>query len=582
MSGKFLARASALSLALLLAACGGDDDSAPIVNVGSDSSTNDGDSGAGTGGDTGTDQQGVTFALGTGEGDSFIEGQISTAPKSVPAGGASILGLSVVDAAAGNALIAGEEIAVEFTSRCISSGASTMQTPVTTTSGLVEVEYQSNGCAGEDTITANYSGATAQTTISVEAASPYSISSNPPVPESIAPTGTANSARPSNSEVTFIVIDEDGNPVRGAEVGFELSYSARALPNVEDARLDRLSTVSGPGGEAKVTVRAGEQNTVVRVIASIMRENGATISVPSAPISINSFLPDQDSFSMSIDNFMPNAQNYNNQAVQVTINAGDRFNNNDLADGNAVVNFVTSGGSIDNYCVLDDNGTCTVTWISTDPRPADGRVAILARSVGDESFRDLNSNDEFDNGEFSPDPGVIFEKGEAYLDFDADRTFTASVDQFFDNNGDQAYNGPDGTYDGSACLSPDSNNCTQGPAIIWDQGYIVMASDTGIVGTLAATGAANEYCLTVNATTQAGEPVPLPSGTNIDFQIQDGNLLSTVTSFSVSDSYQTNDTSTYCVDAENDDDPATSARLNATVTPPAPYGGSPKEFSTNL
>ncbi len=583
MSGKILARASALSLAVFLAACGGDDDSAPIVNVGSDGSTSE--TSTDTGGSdsgTGTDQREVALALGTGEGDSFIEGQISTAPASVPAGGISILGLSVVDAATGNSLLAGQEVAVEFTSRCISSGASSMQTPVTTTSGLVEAEYQSNGCAGDDTITANYDGATAQTTITIEAASPFSISSNPPVPESIAPTGNANSARPSTSEVIFTIIDEDDNPVRGADVSFELSYSERAAPNVEDARLDRSSTVSGPGGEATVKVRAGQQNTVVRVIASITRENGTTISVPSAPISINSFLPDQDSFSMSIDNFMPNAQNYNNQTVQVTINSGDRFNNNDLADGNAVVNFVTSGGSIDNYCVLDDNGICTVTWISTDPRPADGRVAILARSVGDESFRDLNSNDEFDNGEFQPDPGVDFEKGEAYLDFNVDSTYTASVDQFFDNNGDQIYNGSDGTYDGSACLSPDSNDCTQGPAIIWDQGYIVMASDTGIVGALAATGSANEYCLTINATTQAAQPVPLPSGTNIDFQIQDGNLLSTVTSFPVSDSYQANDTATYCVDAEEDDDPATITRLSVTVTPPAPYGGSPIEFSTNL
>src|SRR5690554_2110549 len=36
MSGKFLARASALSLAVFLAACGGDENSTPIVNVNTD------------------------------------------------------------------------------------------------------------------------------------------------------------------------------------------------------------------------------------------------------------------------------------------------------------------------------------------------------------------------------------------------------------------------------------------------------------------------------------------------------------------------------------------------------------------
>jgi hypothetical protein len=520
--------------------------------------------------------------LGTGNSSSFIEGQLSVQPASIPAGGKSIIGLSVVNASEGNSLLAGQEVSVEFTSRCISSGESVMSTPVTTTSGLIETEYQSNGCSGEDVITASYNGATAQASVTVEAASPYSISSNPPAPESIAPTGNASSARPSSSTVVFNIIDEDGNPVRGATVDFALSYSERANPAVEDVRLDRPSAISGPGGEATVRVRAGEQNTVVRVIATITRDGGARVSVPSAPISINSFLPDQDSFSMSIDNFMPNAQNYNNQKVSVTINAGDRFNNNDLADRNAVINFVTSGGSIDNYCVLDDDGICTVTWISTDPRPANGRVAILARSVGDESFRDLNSNDEFDNGEFTPDPGVSFERGEAYLDYDVDRVFTPSTDQYFDNNGNTAYDGPDNIYDGSACFNPGANNCTKGPSVIWDQGYIVMASDTGVNGTLAASANPNEYCLTVSATTKAGQAVPLPSATDISFEMKDGTLLSTVTSFKISDGYEASNSSTFCVEAEDDGDATTASRLSATVKPPAPYGGSPYEFSIIL
>ncbi|RCW66518.1 hypothetical protein DET61_11065 [Marinobacter nauticus] len=578
MSGKFLARASALSLAVFLAACGGDDSSTPIVNVNSDGDGSGGTTSGGSQDDTGS----TTIAIGTGNSDTFVEGQFSASPSSIPAGGTSILGVSVVNASAGNSLLAGEEVSVEFTSRCISSGESSVSSPAITNSGLVEVEYQSNGCSGDDVITASVDNATAQATVSIEAASPYSISSNPPVPESIAPVGNANSARPSTSTVTFTVIDEDGNPVRGANVTFTLSYSERANPAVEDVRLDRSSATSGPGGEASVRVRAGQQNTVVRVIATIVREDGSAVSIPSPPISVNSFLPDQDSFSMSISNFMPNAQNYNNQTTEITINGGDRFNNNDLEDGNAVVNFVASGGSIDNYCVLDSDGICTVTWRSTDPRPANGRVAILARTVGDESFRDLNSNDEFDNGEFSPEPGIVFEKGEAYLDFNADRSYTAGVDQFFDYNGDSNYNGPDGTYDGSACLSPDSNNCSAGPVTVWDQGLIVMASDSGITGTLAAGGAPNQYCLAVSATTKAGQPVPLPVGTTIDFEITDGTILSSVTSFELGNTYISGNTIEACVLATEDTDPATTALLKAIVTPPEPYTGSPVEFSSTL
>ncbi|MCK0107226.1 hypothetical protein [Marinobacter sp. S0848L] len=578
MSGKILARMSALSLAVMLAACGGDENSSPIVNV---NSGEDSSSGTTSGGEQGEATQ-VTIALGSGSDDSFIEGQLSATPSSIPAGGASILGLSIVNASAGNSLLAGEEISAEFTSRCISSGESSIASPATTNSGLIEIEYQSNGCSGDDVITATVENATAQTTISIEAASPFSLSSNPPIPESIAPVGNANSARPSTSVVTFNVIDEDGNPVRGATVNFELSYSERANPAVEDVRLDRTTATSGPGGEATVRVRAGQQNTVVRVIATISRKDGSTVAVPSPPLSINSFLPDQDSFSMSISNFMPNAQNYNNQTTEITINGGDRFNNNDLEDGNAVVNFIASGGSIDNYCILDNDGICTVTWRSTDPRPANGRVAILARTVGDESFRDLNSNDEFDNGEFSPEPGITFEKGEAYLDFNADRSYSAGVDQYFDYNGDSAYNGPNGTYDGSACLSPDSNDCTTGPVTVWDQGLIVMASDSGINGALAPGGAADEYCMTASATTKAGQPVPLPVGTTIKFEITDGEILSSVTSFTLGNTYISGNTIEACILAKEDDDPSTTALLKAIVTPPAPYSGSPIEFSSTL
>ncbi|MCK7546014.1 hypothetical protein MLC59_17785 [Marinobacter bryozoorum] len=576
MSGKFLARLLAITFALSLGACGGGGSSDDDGSLGGPNT------GGGSGGEDtpAEDGQEASVAMGQGEGASFVQGQLSLAPDSILAGGTSIVGLSVVDAASGNALLAGEEVSVEFTSRCISSGDATINSPATTTSGLIEVEYQALGCTGQDQITATYEDATAQGVITIEDSDAYSISSNPPSPQSIAPTGNTNSARPSTSTVTFNVIDEDNNPVRGALVEFDLSYSERAYPNVEDVRLDRQSTESGPDGAAIVRVRAGQQNTVVRVIATIAREDGQRVSVVSAPISINSFLPDQDSFSMSISNFMPNAQFHNNETTEITINGGDRFNTNDLEEGNAIVNFVTSGGSIDSYCILDDDGVCTVTWRSTDPRPANGRVAILARTVGDESFRDLNSNNSFDRGEFSPDPGVAFEKGEAYLDYNIDRRYSASVDQFFDDNGNGTYNGPNGRYDGSACLNPSAGSCTKGPVTIWDQGYIVMASDSGIEGSLTATDNDGEYCLTVSATTGAGQPVPLPTDTAINFEITDGEFISTVTSFEIPNTYLTDNAVTYCVYAEEDEDDTTVTRLSATVEPPAPYGGAPIEYTT--
>jgi hypothetical protein len=447
---------------------------------------------------------------------------------------------------------------------------------------LVEIEYEANGCAGDDTIIATGpDGATAQLTLSIAQAFAFNLNSNNPEPNSIAPSGNATTARPSSSAVSFNVVDASGNPVKGAEVSFALNYSSRASSTAEDVRLESASTTSGPGGIARTRVIAGEQNTVVRVIASIVREDGSNASTISPPISINAFVPDQDSFSMSIDTFMPNAQDHNNQTVNITINAADRFNNNNL-EGNTVVAFTTTGGSIENYCVLDASGICTVTWLSSDPRPASGRVAILARSVGDESFRDLNSNDEFDNGEFVSDSSIVFEAGEAFMDFSADRQFTNGVDQFFDDNGNGSYDGPNGVYNGSGCLNPDTQNCTEDPVTVWDQGLIVMASDFDIRTTLAASGNADEYCVTFSGGTKGGQRVPLPSGTSISFTIEDGEIFSLTTEFSVADGYVSANEDSQCIEAGQNDDLTTTPRLTVTLTPPAPYGGPPIEESLSL
>ncbi|WP_203301701.1 hypothetical protein [Marinobacter sediminum] len=478
--------------------------------------------------------------------------------------------------------MAGTETEITFTSRCISSGESLINSPASTTSGLVEVEYEANGCAGDDTIKAlGPDNSTAQITLNIAQAFAYNLIGNTPEPNSIAPSGNATSARPSNSVVSFNVVDETGNPVKGADVTFALSYSSQANSSTEDVRLENTSTTSGSGGTARTRVIAGEQNTVVRVIATIQREDGSTASTISSPISINAFVPDQDSFSMSIDKFMPNAQFHNNEKVTITINAADRFNNNNL-EGNTVVAFTTTGGSIENYCVLDASGVCTVTWTSTDPRPASGRVAILARSVGDESFRDLNSNDEFDDGEFVSDSSITFEAGEAYMDFTTDGSFTAGSDQFFDDNGNSSYDAPNGTYDGSGCLNQGTQNCTEGPVTIWDQAYIVMASDAGIQAVLAPSGNPDEYCVTASGATAGGQRVPLPTDTSIAFSIEDGEIISSTPDYAVENSYVAANEISQCIRAGQDDDLGTTPRLTVTLTPPSPYGGAPIERSITL
>ena len=61
-----------------------------------------------------------------------------------------------------------------------------------------------------------------------------------------------------------------------------------------------------------------------------------------------------------------------------------------------------------------------MTYVSQDPRPADGRVSILAFAIGEESFLDGNADGIFNTG-LPPAPAdVPIEIGEPFRADDED------------------------------------------------------------------------------------------------------------------------------------------------------------------
>lgn len=381
MSGKFLARASALSLALILAACGGGgDDSTPLSGNSDNSSSGGGESGENTGE--------RTYALGTGEGDSFIEGQINASTTSVSAGGQSVLSLNIVATSSGNALASGEELSVSFSSPCISTGKASINTPISSSGGYIETIYSAQGCASDDLVTATLdsNGATSNVVLSISPPTARRINANEPEPSSISPSSTSTGGRPAVSTVTFNVVDENGSNVDGIDVFFKLSPAPSITGT--DVSLGITNTTSQGGGLATTRVIAGEQNTVVRVVATI-NVDGQDVSTTSPPITINSLLPIQEAFSISLDNFLPDAQFTDGVVVNASVRAADRYGN--VIRGNTIVNFTVDGGAIVSECTLDDNGECSVAWRSQAPRVT--RPTILARTVGETLISGANCSD---------------------------------------------------------------------------------------------------------------------------------------------------------------------------------------------
>ncbi|WP_151981427.1 hypothetical protein [Marinobacter salarius] len=310
--------------------------------------------------------------------------------------------------------------------------------------------------------------------------------------------------------------------------------------------------------------------TVVSVTATYTPDTGPVIQTTSAPISISATIPDQDSFSLSVEeNFLPNARNYDGVSVPITIRAADR-NNNRISD--AVVNFVTNSGSVQSECILQD-GACSIEWISQNPRADDGVALILARTVGEESFRDLNSDGKYVQSE--DDFNVAQnDLGEAFLDRNRNGNFD-SGEEYFDYNSNGQYDPANGIYNGTACTDTSGVECTTSLLEITRTGKLFLASDN-IQITFTTTVQPGQVCAEIAGvfTNDSGATIegPPPGGTDIAFSTTNGSVVAP-SSFSSPTSYRETPVER-CVTVEGDGTSSTGT-FTVEVTPPAPYNSDP-------
>jgi len=259
------------------------------------------------------------------------------------------------------------------------------------------------------------------------------------------------------SKVVFRIVDVFGNPLPGQPITFSLNTYVGGLT------LAPTSATSNSNGEVQTTVQAGTVGTPVRVTATL--DSNSEIKTQSEQLVVSTGIPDQDSFSLSIETFNPEAYDYNGVEVAVTVHAADRFNN-PVPDGTAIY-FTTEGGAIESSCTTTA-GTCSVMWTSQDPRPADGRVTVTAIAIGEESFLDRNGNGVFD------DADTFDDMPEAFQDYNEDGVRDDN-EPFFDFNGNEIYDIEDNAYNGLLCAH--SSLCSETTTLnVRDNGVIVMAT----------------------------------------------------------------------------------------------------------
>ncbi len=439
----------------------------------------------------GCDGGGVPFSsepdlvrLGNGQGGSFQKGVLAIGLTPLSSGGSSSITATLVDA---NGSPYTQAASVTLSSNCISSGLAKVGplSPITFVNGVATTTYTAQGCSGNDKITATASVSapgvgllSATGTINVLPpilGSVEFVSATPPI---IALKGTGGAGRSETSVVKFRVKDTSGNIVANQSVSFSL--------NTEVGGLDWTpkSAFSNNQGLVQTVVSAGTIATSVRVTATLTGTD-PPISTQSSELVVSSGIPDQNSFSLHIETLNPEAfaDTADGVTSEVTIHVGDHFNN-PVPDGTAVA-FTTEGGQIASSCLtgiptlirpLPVPGVCSVDWTSSNPRPTDGRVTILATAIGNESFVDGNGNGQLDavaepyidanesgfyesgelftdrDGNLSINPEHFADLPEAFRDDNENRRRDDNpAEPFLDFNNVNGYDLADGKYNGILC-----------------------------------------------------------------------------------------------------------------------------------
>ncbi|MDP1649958.1 MAG: Ig-like domain-containing protein [Rubrivivax sp.] len=434
----------------------------------------------------------------------------------------------------------GAPVQVSVSSACVSAGKATLSpSRFTATTTTVTLQYRDNGCGAiqaSDTLQAVIDGTANSRTATLNIASPAvaSLAFISSAPETIFLRGSGFTEA---SIVTFEVRDANGS----------------ALPNVNVAM--RLLTLTGgvtmEGGTAevvrasdalgRVTVRvnSGTLPTPVRVVATLV---GSTISTVSSNLSVAVGLPSQLNFSLSQGTKNIEGYDFDGTPNTYQIIAADR-SGNPVPTGTSI-NFVTEGGQIEaikQTQLVSGIARTTANFVSSEPRPVDGRVTITAYALGEESFLDLNGNNVRDALEPFQDLGNIFK----------DRNFDGNYDDVEDEFVPLAVN------NASACAAPGNSLLSRDASIpsmpdtcdgVWSgagQVYVRRATETVLSTSAARPLWANTRGLATNGESgpicasglemQVG---PLPTQTALFTPVQDDTWYGGITetlSFFVAD-----------------------------------------------
>lgn len=380
--------------------------------------------------------------------------------------------------------VAGTPVGLSISSICVSKGKGKITPTSQTVTGTVAAfTYVDAGCGATgttDTITVVVVGTTAtkQKILTLGTPAASSLGFKDATPEIIYLKG---SGFPEESIVRFIVKDQSGAALPGRDVVLSATTLAGGL--TLNGGSVPVTQRSDADGYVSVRVNAGTVPTPVRILATLA---GTNISTVSSNLSIRVGLPSQLNFSLSQDTLNIEGMDADGATNNYNIIASDR-QGNPVPQG-TTINFITEGGEVEaSKQITLQNGLARASagFLSSEPRPVDGRITVVAYAIGEESFLDLNGNNIRESGEPYQDLGDIFVSRMYKVGYESawDQYFSLSLSASpgscpadsgnpFDSTGLLGFNAtlPSVTIDGS--------NVCHGHDNLWGRAYVRRAAET--------------------------------------------------------------------------------------------------------
>lgn len=220
------------------------------------------------------------------------------------------------------------------------------------------------------------------------AGQPQSIRFDSANPQTITVRGAAG---PDQSIVRFLVVDSGGLGLAGVPVQFFVN-------GLGGARVTPEQVVTNAQGIAQTSVLAGNRTSPIQVTATVDVDGNGTADLVARSQVVNVVGGRPSAGRIDISPAFVNIAGGVVNGIQNEIYAfiNDRFGN--AVSPGTIVNFSSTAGSIIDQQPTDADGVARAILVSGQP-PADGIVSILATTIGEEAFIDINGNGIRDPGE---------------------------------------------------------------------------------------------------------------------------------------------------------------------------------------